>query len=63
MQWIKEVETVKSIDGLTSQAITGRRDFPDDDMLDAMMAFALKRLFDMHVRFRKRVSVEEQRAQ
>ena len=36
MQWIKEVETAKSIDDhLTSQSTTGRRDFPDDDMLDA----------------------------
>ena len=36
-------------------------DFPDFDMLDAMIAFALKLL--THVHFRKRVSVEEQRAQ
>ena len=40
-----------------------RNDFPDYDMLDAMIAFALKRLLDHHVRFRKRVSVEDQRAQ
>ena len=32
-------------------------------MLDAMIAFALKRLLDKHIHFRKRVSVEEQRAQ
>ena len=64
MQWIKEVEMAKSIDDLmTSQSITGRRDFPDYDMLDAMIASALKRLLDKHVHFRTRVSVEEQRAQ
>ena len=41
----------------------GRTDFPDCDMLDAMIASALKRLVDKHIRFRKKVSVEEQRAQ
>ena len=32
-------------------------------VLDAMIVSALWRLFDRHVHFRKRVSVEEQRAQ
>ena len=32
-------------------------------MLDAMISSALKRLLDKHVHFRKRASVEEQRAQ
>ena len=41
----------------------GQRDFPDYDMLDAMIASAMKRLLDKHVHFRKRASVEEQRAQ
>ena len=64
MQWIKEVEIAKSIDDLvTSRSITGRRDFPDYDMLDAMIVSALKKLLNTHVHFRKRVSVEEQRAQ
>ena len=64
MQWITEVENAKSIDErLTSQSIPGRRDFPDYEMLDAMMASALKKLLNSHVHFRKRVSVEEQRAQ
>ena len=31
-------------------------------MLDAMIASALKRLLDKHIHFRKRASVEEQRA-
>ena len=32
-------------------------------MLDAMIASSLERLLNTHVHFRKRVSVEEQRAQ
>ena len=64
MHWIKEVEMAKSNDELkTSRSIVGRTDFPDFDMLHAMIASALKRLLDKHIRFRKRVSVEEQRAQ
>ena len=63
MHWIKEVEIAKSTDDLmTSQSITGRRDFPDCKMLDAKIASALKKLLPS-VHFRKRVSVEEQRAQ
>ena len=63
MQWIKEVEIAKSSDDLmTSRSITGRTDFPDYDVLDAMIVSALKKLLT-HVHFRKRVSVEEQRAQ
>ena len=64
MHWINEVEIAKSIDDLmTSQSITGRRDFSHYDMLDAMIASALNRLLAKHVHFRRRVSVEEQRAQ
>ena len=64
MHWIKEAEIAKSIDELlTSRSISERNDFTDYDMLDAMTASALKRLLDKHTHFRKRVSVEEQRAQ
>ena len=64
MHWITEVEKAQSIDELmTSQSILVRRDFPDYEMLDAMMASALKKLLNSHVHFRKRVSVKEQRAQ
>ena len=64
MHWIREVEIAKSIDDLlTAQSSTGRRDFPDYNMIDAMIASALKKLLDKHVRFRKRVIVEEQSAQ
>ena len=63
MQWIREVEIAKSIDELmTSRSIAGRIDFLDYDMLDAMIASALKKLLDKHVRFRRSVSVEEQPA-
>ena len=64
MRWIKETEIAKSIDDLiTPRSILGQTDIPDYDELDAMMASALKKLFDKHNHFRKKVSVEEQRAQ
>ena len=64
MHWIKEVEIAKSIDELmTSRSTVERTDFSDYDVLDAMVASALKRLLDNHFLFRKRVSVEVQRAQ
>ena len=54
----------KTIDELmTSRSILVRTDFSDIDMLDAMIAPALKRRLDKHIHFRKRVGVEEQRAQ
>ena len=55
---IKEVKVAKSkVDLVTPQSMTGRRDFTDYDMLDAMIASALKKLLT-HVLLRKRVSVE-----
>ena len=64
MQRIKEVDIAKSIDDLvTSRSNVRRTDFPDDDMLDEMIASALKKLLGNHVHFRKRLCVEEQRAQ
>ena len=64
MLWIKEVEIAKSIDELvTSRSIAGQHNFPDFDMLDAMIASALKKLLNTQSKFPKRVSVEEQRAQ
>ena len=60
---ITKVEIVKSIDELvTSRSIPRQHNFPDFDMLDAMIASALKKLLDTQSNFRKRVSVEEQRA-
>ena len=63
MFWIRIVEIAKSIDALmTSRSITEQRDFPDYDMLDAMIASALTKLLNTQTHFRKRVSVKEQRA-
>ena len=39
---------------MTSRSIVGRTDFPDFDVLDAMVASALKKRLDKHVHFRKR---------
>ena len=64
MIWIKEVENVKSIDELlTSRSIAGQQFFSDFDVLDAMITSALKKLRNTQSSFRKRASVEEQRAQ
>ena len=53
MQWIREVEIAKSIDDLmTPQLITVRTDFPDNGMIDAMIASALKKIITS-VHFRK----------
>ena len=64
MLWIKEVEIAKSIDEpQTSRSVVERTDFPDFDMLNAMVASALKQLLNTQIHFPKRVSVEEQRAE
>ena len=46
-----------------SRSIVERTDFTHFVMLDAIIASALKGLLDKHIHFRKRASVEEQRAQ
>ena len=64
MHWIEEVRMAKSIDELaTSRSILERTDIPDQDMLDAMVASALKSCSTRRFTSEKRVSVEEQRAQ
>ena len=61
MSWIYEVEIATLIDDLvTSQSIEGT-DFPDFEMQDAKIASALRRIISS-TSFRRRVSVEEQRA-
>ena len=63
LQWIKEIEAAKSLDDLiTPKSITGQG-FSDYEELDLMMASALKRCHDKQTHFRKKISVEEQRAQ
>ena len=55
MLWIKEVEVAKSIDELvTSRSITGKTNFHDFDMIDAMIASALKKLINTQSNFRKK---------
>ena len=62
MLWINEVEMVESVDDLqTSQSIGGHR-FPNFEMLAAKIASALKKIIT-NSHFRKRVSLEEQKAQ
>ena len=39
------------------------KDFPDYEELDLMMASALKGFYDKQTHFRKKIKVEEQRAQ
>ena len=63
VQWIKEIEIAKSIDDLLTPSILGRTNFPDYDELDALMASALRKLYDKQTHFRKKASVKEQRAQ
>ena len=60
--WTKEVEMVESLYDLeTSQSIGGRR-FPKFEMLDVKIASVLKKIITDPY-FKKRVSVEEQKAQ
>ena len=63
LQWIKEIETAKSLEDLITPKSTTGKHFPDCEELDLMMAAALKRCYDKHTHFRKKISVEEQRAQ
>ena len=64
MPWITEVERAKSIDeSSTSQSILGRTAIQDCEMLDVMIASALKKILNSHIQFLKRICVEEQRAQ
>ena len=62
MSWTKGAETAKSVDDLmTSQSIEGRG-FPDLEMLVAKVASVSRRIISNQY-FRRRVSVEKQRAQ
>ena len=62
MLWIKEVELVESVDDLKSScSIRGIRT-PDFEVLDAKIASALNRIIH-NTRFKRKVSLEEQKAQ
>ena len=62
MHWIKEVEMVDSVDNLkSSSSVRGIR-MPDFEVLDARIASALNRIIH-NSHFKRRVSLEEQKAQ
>ena len=62
MLWIKEVEMVDSVDALkSSRSIKGTHG-PDFELLDARIASALNR-FIQNTQFKRKVSLEEQKAQ
>ena len=63
MLWTKEVEMVDSLDDLKSpHSIQGCTHFPNFDMLDARIASALNKIIQNSY-FKKKVSLEEQKAQ
>ena len=62
MHWIKEVEMVDSVDELkSSSSVRGIR-MPGFEVLDARTASALNRIIH-NSHFKRRVSLEEQKAQ
>ena len=62
MLWIKEVEMVEPVDDLkSSRSIRGTHG-PDFELLDTRIASALNRIIQ-NTRFKKRVSLEEMKAQ
>ena len=58
---IKEVEMVDSLDVLKSSRSIAGKNFPSFEMLDAKIAFALNKIIQ-NSHFKKKVSLEEQRA-
>ena len=63
MLWIKEVEMVDSMDDLkSSHSIQGYTHFPNFEMLDARTASALNKIIQNSF-FKKKVGLEEQKAQ
>ena len=62
MLWIKEVETVVSLDELKSSRSGCGKDFPNFEMWDAKIASPLNQIIQ-NSHFKKKVSLEEQKAQ
>ena len=62
MQWIKEVELVDSVDELRSSSSTRGISMPNFEVLDARIASALNKIIH-NSHFKRRVSLEEQKAQ
>ena len=62
MLWIKEVEMVESVDDLKSSCSIRGTQTPDFEVLDAKIASALNKIIQK-TRFKKKVSLEEMKAQ
>ena len=62
MLWIKEVEMVDSLDELKSSRSIAGKNSPNFDMLDAKIASALNKVIQ-NSHFKKKVGLEEQKAQ
>ena len=62
MQWIKEVEMVDSVDDLRSSSSIRGISMPNFEVLDARIASALNKIIH-NSHFRRRISLEEQKAQ
>ena len=62
MQWIKRVEMVDSVDDLMSSSSIRGIQMPNFEVLDARIASALNRIIH-NSHFKRRVSLEEQKAQ
>ena len=62
MLWIKEVEMVDSFEELKSSRSVCGKNFPNFEMLDAKIASALNKIIQ-NSQFKKKVSLEEQKAQ
>ena len=62
MQWIKEVELVDSVDELRSSSSTRGISMPNFEVLDARIASALNKIIH-NSRFKRKISLEEQKAQ
>ena len=62
MLWIKEVEMVDTVDDLKSECSIRGTHGPDFEVLDARIASALNQIIH-NTRFKRRISLEEQKAQ
>ena len=62
MLWIREVESVDSVDGPKSSCSVRGFQMPNFEVLDAKIASALNRIIH-NARFKRRISLEEQKAQ
>ena len=62
MLWIKEVELVDSVDELRSSSSIRGISMPNSEVLDARIASALNKIIH-NSQFRRRLSLEEQKAQ